>query len=147
MPSTEPTLNARELPPMELAFPGPLRDALVAAVLAGSKTTTTGLLMEYEKEGEPLPRSGDRHALIDSAGRPVAVVETTDVRVLPLAEVGLRHALDEGEGYASVAEWRVAHEEFWHSDQLRAALGEPELRVDDTTRVVAERFRVVTVTV
>ncbi|MFM9367875.1 ASCH domain-containing protein [Streptomyces sp. Da 82-17] len=132
---------------MELAFPGPLRDALVAAVLAGSKTTTTGLLMEYEKEGEPLPRSGDRHALIDSAGRPVAVVETTDVRVLPLAEVGLRHALDEGEGYASVAEWRVAHEEFWHSDQLRAALGEPELRVDDTTRVVAERFRVVTVTV
>lgn len=64
------------LPPMGLAFPGPVRDALVAAVLSGAKTSTTGLLVEYEKEGEPLPRLGDRYALIDSGDRPVAVVET-----------------------------------------------------------------------
>ena len=30
-----------ELPIFEFAFPGPLRDQLVAAVLDGSKTTTT----------------------------------------------------------------------------------------------------------
>ncbi|MDI3408611.1 ASCH domain-containing protein [Streptomyces cavernicola] len=130
------------LPPLEFAFPGPLRDALVAAVLSGAKTSTTGLFLE----GEELPRPGDRQALIDSAGRPVAVVETTGIRVIALGEVDLQHALDEGEGYATVAEWRSAHEEFWHSDGIRAALGDPGFTVDDATRVVAERFRVVRAT-
>ena len=40
------------------AFPGPLRDKLVAAVLAGKKTATTGLAIEWEVEGEALPVVG-----------------------------------------------------------------------------------------
>ncbi|WP_327357273.1 ASCH domain-containing protein [Streptomyces sp. NBC_01304] len=131
-----------DLPPFELAFPGPLRDRLVAAVLSGAKTSTTGLLAAYEAEKEPLPRAGERFALIDSAGRPVAVVETTEVRVLPLAEVGLRHAVDEGEGHTTVAQWRAVHEEFWHGAELREVLGDPAFTVGDDTPVVAERFRV-----
>ncbi|CAL9284989.1 hypothetical protein SUDANB25_00982 [Streptomyces sp. SudanB25_2051] len=134
-----------DLPPYELGFPGPLRDRLVAAVLTGAKTATTGLLAEYEREGEPLPAAGTRSALLDSAGRPVAVVEVTRVRVVPLADVDLRHAVDEGEGHRTVAQWRRAHEAFWHGDAMRAALGDPGFTVDDTTPVVAERFRVVEV--
>ncbi|MGC5412242.1 ASCH domain-containing protein, partial [Streptomyces sp. DT225] len=65
------------------------------------------------------------------------------VRVLRLADVDLQHALDEGEGYASVAEWRAGHERFWHSEEMRDALGDPEFTVDDETMIVAERFRVV----
>lgn len=135
--------NREALKPYLLAFPGPLRDRLVAAVLSGEKVSTTGLLAEYEAEAEELPPVGERSALIDSAGREVAVLEVTEVRVLPLGEVDLRHALDEGEGYASVAEWRAGHERFWHSEEMRDALGDPEFTVDDTTVVVAERFRVV----
>ncbi|MGI5483658.1 ASCH domain-containing protein [Streptomyces lavendofoliae] len=131
------------LKPYLLAFPGPLRDRLVAAVLSGAKVSTTGLLAEYEAEGEELPRPGERSALIDSGGREVAVVEVTEVRVLPLGEVDLTHALDEGEGYASVAEWRDGHERFWHGAGMRRALGDPDFTVDDSTMVVAERFRVV----
>ncbi|MFJ9947364.1 ASCH domain-containing protein [Kitasatospora sp. NPDC091207] len=127
----------------EFAFPGPLRDQLVAAVLNGAKTSTTGLVADYEHENEPLPRVGVRSAVIDSAGRPVAVTETTDVRVVPLAEVDLRHAVDEGEGFTTVAEWRSVHEGFWHGEEMRAALGDPGFTVDDTTPVVLERFRVV----
>ncbi|MEU8775917.1 ASCH domain-containing protein [Streptomyces sp. NPDC048606] len=130
-----------ELRPFELGFPGPLRDQLVAAVLSGAKTTTTGLLEEYEAVGEPLPVPGERVALVDSDERTVAVLEVTEVRVLPLAEVDLRHALDEGEGYGSVAEWRTAHEGFWHSEPVRAAVGDPRYTVGDATPVVAERFR------
>ncbi|MFF9007934.1 ASCH domain-containing protein [Streptomyces goshikiensis] len=133
-----------DLPPYLLGFPGPLRDQLVAAVLSGAKTATTGLLPEYEAEGEPLPVPGERSLLLDSAERAVAVVEVTDVRVVRLAEVDLRHALDEGEGYASVAEWRTSHEGFWHSEPVREALGDPEYTVDDDTLVVMERFRVLT---
>jgi uncharacterized protein YhfF len=130
-----------DLPVMEFAFPGPLRDQLVAAVLDGSKTTTTSLLTEYEGAGEPPPAPGRRHAVADSAGHLVAVIETTAVRVLRLAEVDLAHAVGEGEGYATVAEWRAAHERFWHSPEMRAELGDPGFTVDDDTLVVAEVFR------
>lgn len=135
--------NREPLKPLLLGFPGPLRDTLVAAVLSGEKVSTSGLLAEYEAEKEELPPVGERSALIDSQGREVAVVEVTGVRVLSLGEVGLQHALDEGEGYASVAEWRLEHERFWHSAEMREALGEPEFTVDDDTMIVAERFRVV----
>ncbi|KOU54373.1 ASCH domain-containing protein [Streptomyces sp. NPDC060334] len=131
-----------DLPPCLLGFPGPLRDSLVAAVLSGAKTTTTGLLPEYEAEGEPLPVPGDRSVLVDSLERPVALLEVTEVRVVALAEVDLGHALDEGEGYATVAEWRSSHEGFWHSAPIREAIGDPGFTVDDDTRVVLERFRV-----
>ncbi|MFF4232175.1 ASCH domain-containing protein [Streptomyces sp. NPDC001820] len=136
-------METREpLKPYLLAYPGPLRDQLVAAVLSGQKVSTTGLLAEYEAEKEELPPVGERSALIDSDGREVAVIELTEVRVLRLGEVDLRHALDEGEGYASVAEWRAGHEAFWHGDEMREALGDPGFEVDDETLVVAERFRV-----
>ncbi|GGS05116.1 hypothetical protein Snoj_49240 [Streptomyces nojiriensis] len=131
-----------DLPPYLLGFPGPLRDQLVAAVLSGAKTSTTGLLAEYEAEDEPLPQPGARSLLVDSAERGVAVVEVTAVDVLRLGDVGLRHALDEGEGYTSVAEWRTAHEEFWHSEPVRGAIGDPGFTVDDDTLVIAERVRI-----
>ena len=130
-----------DLPVAEFAFPGPLRDQLVAAILAGDKTTTTGLVADYEHEGSPLPRPGLRQAVIDSAGNRVAVIETTAVRVIRLADVDLAHAVGEGEGYASVAEWRAGHERFWHSAQMRAAMDDPGFTVDDDTLVVAEEFR------
>lgn len=131
------------LKPLLLAFPGPLRDQLVDAVLRGEKVSTSGLLAEYEAEQEELPPVGERSALIDSDGREVAVVEVTEVRLLRLGDVGLQHALDEGEGYTSVAEWRAGHERFWHGDEMREALRDPEFTVDDDTVIVAERFRVV----
>ncbi|MEU8523478.1 ASCH domain-containing protein [Streptomyces sp. NBC_01216] len=130
------------LKPCLLAFPGPLRDRLVAAVLSGEKVSTTGLFAEWAVEKEELPEVGERSALIDSDGREVAVLEVTEVRVLPLGEVGLRHAVDEGEGHTTVAAWRADHERFWHSEEMREALGDPGFTVDDTTLVVAERFRV-----
>lgn len=139
----KPQEHREPLPPFLLAFPGPLRDQLVAAVLRGEKVSTTGLLAEYEAEKEELPPVGERSALIDSQGREVAVTELTEVRVLPLGQVDLQHALDEGEGYESVAAWRAGHEAFWHSAEMREALGDPAFTVHDGTLVVAERFRVV----
>ncbi|MGW3654538.1 ASCH domain-containing protein [Streptomyces sp. NPDC005151] len=135
--------NREALKPFLLAFPGPLRDQLVGAVLAGVKVSTTGLLAEYAAEQEELPAVGERSALIDSDGREIAVVEVTEVRVLRLGDVGLQHVLDEGEGDTSVAQWRAGHERFWHGEEMREALGDPEFTVDDNTPIVAERFRVV----
>jgi uncharacterized protein YhfF len=58
-----------------------------------------------------------------------------------LDEVDLAHALGEGEGYLSVADWRAGHEQFWHSADVRDALGDPEFTVSDDTLVVAQTFR------
>lgn len=142
-PETDHAAEYASLPAFELGFPGELRDRLTAAVFAGEKTTTSCLYFEFDLDGEAVPRVGERAAMLDSAGRPVAVVELTETRVVPLGEVDRRHALDEGEGFAGVEEWRRAHEEFWHSAQYREAVGLPGFVVDDATLVFAQRFRVV----
>ncbi|MEH1169076.1 ASCH domain-containing protein [Micromonospora sp. CPCC 205539] len=135
-------MNLDDLSLAEFAFPGPLRDRLVAAILTGAKTSTSGLLAGYERENEPLPTVGQRSAVVDSQNRRVAAIELTEVRVVRLADVDLQHAVDEGEGFASVAEWRTDHESFWHSAEVRAELGD-DFTVDDETLVVAERFRLI----
>jgi uncharacterized protein YhfF len=131
---------------MELGFAGtPLREQLVDAVLRGEKTATAGLLVDYERDGEPPPVTGERCLLLDNDDEAVAVLEVTDVRVLRVADCALAFARDEGEGFESVAEWREAHERFWRGylDEIRTQLGDPAWDVTDDTLFVAERFRVV----
>ena len=134
-----------ELPRWGFAFPGSLRDELTALALAGTKTTTAGLLVEFELDGDPLPVPGERQVLIDSAERPVAIVETVGCRVARLADVDDRHAIDEGEGYADAAAFRAAHEHFWNGylDELRTRIVDPRFALTDDTLIVLERFRVV----
>ena len=132
-----------QMPIFEFGFPGALRDRLVAAVLDGSKTTTSGLLQDYEIDEEPLPVAGHRAAVVDSAGQPVAVIEVTEVRVVRLGDIDLQHAIDEGEGDETVAQWRAGHEDFWHGADYRGWLGNPGFTVDDDTLAVLKRFRLV----
>jgi uncharacterized protein YhfF len=104
-----------------------LRRELVEAVLRGDKTATAGLHGE-----DVLAKVGERWLLLDYDDKPVAVVETTEVRVVRAADVDLEFARDEGEGFESVADWRAAHERFWSDRQIT-----------DDTLIVAERFRLV----
>ncbi|WP_223179327.1 ASCH domain-containing protein [Streptomyces griseicoloratus] len=143
MPGSPSPAEIASMPRAEFAFPGPLRDRLVAAILDGSKTSTTALVADYEREGAPLPEVGSRSVVVDSDERPVAVIEVTGVRVVPLGQVDLDHVIAEGEGDTGVAEWRAGHERFWHSEEMRAALEDPGFTVDDTTPAVLERFRLV----
>ena len=141
--SLPPDLNG--LPAWGFAFPGPLRDELTRLALDGTKTTTAGLYAEMEADGEALSVRGTREVLLDSEERPVALIETVDCRVVRLADVDDRHAINEGEGYADADEFRVAHERFWNGyiDEIRERLGDPEFALDDDTLVVLQRFRVV----
>jgi uncharacterized protein YhfF len=105
----------------------------VAAVLAGTKTATASLLSDYAPAtGDPLPSVGERLVLVDDLDRPVAIVETTELRVVLAGQVDLQFALDEGEGFETVSEWRAAHERFW-SDQA----------ITDETHIVCQRIRLI----
>lgn len=123
----------------------PLRRELTDLVLAGTKTATAGLEAEYLLDGEPLPTPGTREVVIDADGRLVAVLETTECRVLRMADVDDAFARDEGEGFRDAADWRVAHEGFWNGylDWLREQLGDPAWALSDDTRIVCQRFRMV----
>jgi uncharacterized protein YhfF len=120
--------------PFRLGYPRTeLRRKLVAAVLRREKTATSSLRADYAPHtDEPLPQVGDRHLLLGFDDEPVGVVETTEVRELRVVDVDLGFALDEGEGFASVEEWRLAHEDFWSG-----------VAVSDDTVIVAQRFRLV----
>ena len=69
----------------------------------------------------------------------VGLIEITDVSLRRLGEIDDEIAFAEGEGYASVAEWRESHEGFWHS----VGEAEPGTLTDDSL-IVVERFRLVT---
>jgi uncharacterized protein YhfF len=132
-----------ELPIAEFAFPGPLRNRLVDAIVNGRKVSTTGLALEYEVEREPLPQPGQRFVVVDSNNCPVATIEVTSVLVVPLGDVDLAHVVDEGEGHLTVHAWRTGHESFWHSKEMRTVLGDLTFAVNDTTLVICERFKLV----
>jgi uncharacterized protein YhfF len=119
-------------PPLELGYPRTeLRRQLAAAVLAGEKTATAGLWSDYEAEGETVPAAGDRFVLHGFDDEPLAIVEVTDARRVPASEIDVDFARDEGEGFESVDDWRIAHEEFFKQPIVPA------------TEIVAVRFRVV----
>ena len=120
-----------------------LRRELVDLVLAGTKTATAGLLVELELDEEEMPVAGMREVMIDAEDRYVGVIETTECRVVRMAEVDDQFARDEGEGFADAADWRAAHERFWsgYLDEIRDRLGDPGFALSDDTRIICQRFR------
>ena len=119
---------------MELGTPDGMRTELNSLVLAGQKTATTGLLEDYAKETEGLEYPGERLALLDDQGQSIAVIEITGVEVKLFSEVTWEHARAEGEGDASLEEWRAGHRRYWNR------MGTP---VEDDTPVVCLAFRLV----
>jgi uncharacterized protein YhfF len=99
----------------------------VEAVLRGEKTATAGLA-ELEDE---FWNAGDQVTLLGFDDEPVAVVELTEVQVVPAGEIDVQFARDEGEGFESVDDWREAHERFF------------ERPLPPETPIVAVRFRLV----
>lgn len=132
------------LPEGHYGFPGPLRENLVAAILTGEKTATSSLVEEYEVDGDPLPAVGDREAVLDSQGNRVCAIENTEVNIIRFCDIGLQEALDEGEGFQSVADWQEAHRNFWESESFRKGMGKDYRGISEDTPVVFVRFTVLT---
>ncbi len=105
-------------------------------VRSGVKTATASLLWAWEAEGAPAPRVGDVEIVVDWAGRYLALIETTEVRIVPYRDVEAAFAQDEGEGDRSLAHWRRVHWRYF-SGECRA-LG---LRPTEDMPVVCQRFR------
>ncbi|SNT08360.1 Uncharacterized protein YhfF [Micrococcales bacterium KH10] len=109
-------------------------DELLALVLKGVKTGTASSLWDYEATGEPLPEIGELSIVLDGRGSPRAVIETTDVQMVPFHEVDDEHARSEGEGDRTLAHWRAVHERYWRDYSENQRGFAPDMPV------VCERF-------
>ncbi len=115
-----------------------LADELGALVIQGIKTATADLVWTVEYEVRSVPKVGDMSVVLDGAGDPLCIIQTTAVTIRPYNEVPPEFAYNEGEGDRSLAYWRQAH---WSYFGRRCAdIGrKPTL----TMPVICEHFRLV----
>ncbi len=104
----------------------------------GHKTATCSLLWEHELSGETLPQPGELSVITDWEGRPVCIIETTEVEIRPYNEIDEQFARDEGEGDRSLAHWHEHHWQFF--SKICESLGRQS---SPTMPLVCERFRLI----
>ncbi|MBT3984035.1 MAG: ASCH domain-containing protein [Bacteriovoracaceae bacterium] len=110
-----------------------MADSLLALVLEGKKTATSGLLKEFQEENELTLQPGDRSIIKDSKNQAVCVVETVKTMTMPFSDMSEDLARLEGEGDLSLEYWRNAHIEFFSK----------YCEFDESVEIVFEIFKVV----
>lgn len=113
-----------------------LADELAALVVSGRKRGTASLPVEFTSSGVPLPSVGDVSVVTAGDGRPVAIIELTEVRHVPFGEVDEAFAAAEGEGDGTLVWWRNAHRAYF--SRVCARHGGT---FDEATVVICQRFR------
>lgn len=98
-----------------------LANELAELVLRGTKRATAGAAWSYEAEGKLLPQPGDLSIVTDWSGRPLCVIETVSVEVVPFCEVTAEFAATEGEGDSSLSFWQEAHRQYFNRECAKAA--------------------------
>ncbi len=85
-----------------------MANTLGRLVVDGIKTATCSA---YDPSGKT-PHIGEQTIIEDSKGRALCVIETTEVRIVPLDQVDAQFAYDEGEDDRSLKSWRREHQAF-----------------------------------
>ena len=104
---------------LELGSPGDWRDELNRLVLAGTKTSTMGLLDDYARDGEETEHVGERLGLLGNDEDVVAWLTVTrfdTVRFDELAgDFGAAVTDSCGEGFADVDAYRAGYRRHWQA--------------------------------
>ena len=115
-----------------------LADEVLGLIVAGAKRATATLAAGYLTSGDPFPPLGAYWVCCDGAGRPGAVLRTTELRLGPFHSVDARFARDEGEGDRTRETWVAGHRAAY--ERQCAGLG---LAFSDDLEVCFERFTLV----
>lgn len=107
-------------------------------VVQGKKKATASNAWVFEYENESIPRAGDISIITDFFVKPVCVIKTVRVDVVPFDNVTAEFAATEGEGDLSLDFWRDAHKRFFTRECKR--IGK---EFSGEMPVVCERFEVV----
>uniref|UniRef100_A0A0C1NGM3 ASCH domain-containing protein n=1 Tax=Tolypothrix bouteillei VB521301 TaxID=1479485 RepID=A0A0C1NGM3_9CYAN len=90
-----------------------LANSLGQLIVSRKKTATCSALWEWEAEGQPIPKVGQKIIVLNGNNEPLCIIETTEVTICPYEKVDARFAVDEGEGDGSLAYWREGHWRFF----------------------------------
>lgn len=115
-------------------------DHLAQLVIDGIKTATCSGHIFYELENEPLPVVGQYDIILNSQDEPVAIIQTTEVDILPMNEVPEDFAIAEGEGDRTYRYWKEVHVKFF-TNELQAV----GLQFTEDMLLVCQRFKLVDV--
>jgi uncharacterized protein YhfF len=108
-----------------------MADELGDLVVRGIKTATAG--SEFQEDA---PELGRRDIVLDGKGKPLCVIETTDVTTERFNEVDFDFAKLEGEGFQTIENWREAHRDFF-----KRVLKSKNKEFSEDMLVVCEKFR------
>jgi uncharacterized protein YhfF len=106
-------------------------------VLKGEKTATGTVLWSYEADGTPIPQIGDHWIVNDGDGKPVCIIRTTGVAIIPFDEVPEIYAYEGGEEDRTFQTWRPMYWQYILSECQRIGR-EPH----EKAPLVMERFTV-----
>jgi signal transduction histidine kinase/uncharacterized protein YhfF len=141
----EPYRSGRE-PFLEFGYEGDggLGEHLIQLVLEGRKTVSTSLQREWELEGGP-PRIGQRLPVLDGAGRRRAIVEVTQVMVVPFSIIDDDIVAAELAAGESAEDWRASQRAFYEGsrEEMALLLGEPGWRITDDEPIIVTWFALV----
>ena len=77
------------------------------------RVALTGLLQILDHAAKPVPEPGQRLSVLGSAGQPAAVIELTEVRIVPISEVDDNYA--RAERSATLNPVAGISERFWYA--------------------------------
>jgi uncharacterized protein YhfF len=128
--------EARYFSPMSIGTAPEHADEGVALILSGVKTLTSSGFWNYP-DGK-IPFVGALSVLVDGAGRPRGIVETTRVEIMPFRTINEEMAQDYGEGERTADWWRRVMGEFYQTSAARHGAA-----FTDETALIWEWFAVV----
>ncbi len=108
---------------------------LAELVMSGPKRATASLVEFNEKYPEVAPIEKGYSVVTDFEGRPMCIIRTTEVRILPFDEVDSEFAFDEGEGDRTLEDWREGHRKYFTREA-----SEFGIEFSGQTAVCCERF-------
>lgn len=115
-----------------------MANELAALVVSGVKTATSGLLWALEQEQQPVVQVGDYSIVTGWEQRPVCIIQTTEVNIVPFKDIDAQFAYDYGEGDRTLAWWK---QDVWdYYVQECARIGR---QATQEMPLVCERFQVV----
>lgn len=126
-----------EVPVSAWAF-GTTPDQLALLVIDGRKTATCSAHPAYEVDNEPIPEVGEYSIILNGKDEPVAIIQTTEVEIVPFNEVTEDFAKAEGEGDLSYQYWWEVHQQFFKEEA-----NELGFDYSEDMDVVCERFHLV----
>jgi uncharacterized protein YhfF len=115
-----------------------LANELAALVLQGVKRATAASAWSFEADGRPLPQPGALSIVTGGSGRPLCIIETLSVDIVPFNEVSAEFAALEGEGDGSLPSWRHHHRQYFTRECERASR-----QFTEGMLIACERFKVV----